>query len=122
MPRGYPELKAAVAAILLQADEVLVKPFAISALVETIRAKLHNRGARPSTTARRVASILESETRTTIGQWLTRVLREEELTRVRMTEEQRTGHRQTSCHERTGDAVARAAEYVPDRIGRVSQY
>jgi DNA-binding response OmpR family regulator len=105
MPRGYPELKAAVAAILLQADEVLVKPFAISALVETIRAKLHNRGARPSTTARRVASILESETRTTIGQWLTRV-----------------GHRQTSCHERTGGAVARAAEYVPDRIGRVSQY
>src|SRR5664279_1468003 len=52
---GYPELEAAVAAILLQADEVLVKPFAISALVETIRAKIHNRGARPSTTAQRVA-------------------------------------------------------------------
>jgi DNA-binding response OmpR family regulator len=89
---GYPELKAAVAAILLQADEVLVKPFAISALVETIRAKIHNRGARPSTTAKRVASILESDARTTIGKWLTRVLREEELTRVPMTEEQRTGH------------------------------
>jgi DNA-binding response OmpR family regulator len=89
---GYPELKAAVAAILLQADEVLVKPFAISALVETIRAKLHNRGARPSTAAQRVASILESDTRTTIGQWLTRVLREEELTRVALSGEQRTGH------------------------------
>jgi hypothetical protein len=89
MPRGYPELKAAVAAILLQADEVLVKPIAMSALFETIRTKSHNCEARLSTTSQRVASILESDTRTPIGQWLTR---EVELTRVPMTEEQRTGH------------------------------
>ncbi len=89
---GYPELNAAVAAIALQADEVLVKPMAIAALVETIRAKVHNRGERPSTTAQRVASILESDARTTIGKWLTRVLREEELTRVPLSEQQRTGH------------------------------
>jgi hypothetical protein len=92
MPRGYPELKAAVAAILLQADEVLVKPIAMSALFETIRTKSHNCEARLSTTSQRVASILESDTRSPIGQWLTRALREVELTRVPMTEEQRTGH------------------------------
>lgn len=89
---GYPELDAAVAAIMLQADDVLVKPFVISALLETIRARIHNREERPSTTAQRVASILESDARTTIGKWLTRVLCEEELTRVPLSEEQRTAH------------------------------
>jgi DNA-binding NtrC family response regulator len=40
---GYPEMKAAAAAILLQTDEVLTKPMSPEALVETIRNAIDHR-------------------------------------------------------------------------------
>jgi DNA-binding NtrC family response regulator len=43
---GYPALKEAMDAILLQADEVLVKPMDVTAMVEIIRCKLRARGTR----------------------------------------------------------------------------
>jgi ActR/RegA family two-component response regulator len=42
---GYPALKEAMAAILLQADEILVKPMEIPVLVKLIREKSKNRDA-----------------------------------------------------------------------------
>ncbi len=41
---GYPALQEAMNAILLQADEILVKPMMIPALVALIREKLQKRG------------------------------------------------------------------------------
>src|SRR5947209_1647529 len=43
---GYPALKEAMDAILLQADEILVKPLAPATLVDLIREKLCRRGER----------------------------------------------------------------------------
>ena len=40
---GYPALKEAMTAILLQADEVLVKPMVIPVLVELIRERFNRR-------------------------------------------------------------------------------
>ena len=37
---GFPEMKEAAAAILLQADEILVKPMAPTVLIQTIRERL----------------------------------------------------------------------------------
>ena len=92
MYTGYPALKEAMSAILLQADEILLKPLAPPMLVAQIREKLKNRGIRKLTAIERVASILERETLATIHDWLDRVDREDELTCVPLSKEQRTGH------------------------------
>lgn len=115
---GYPELESAGAPPgMLQAVEVLLKPVSIATLVETVLAKIHNRGPRPSATAQRVASILERDAQITIGRWLTRVLSEDELTRIPLTDAQRTSHVPSLMKE----LVERLRE--PRRLGtnRVSQ-
>jgi DNA-binding response OmpR family regulator len=48
---GYPALQEAMDAILLQADEILVKPLAVPELVGRIREKLQKRGVRKAVTA-----------------------------------------------------------------------
>jgi hypothetical protein len=89
---GYPALKEAMSAILLQADEVLVKPMMIRDLVGLIRERAQHREARKLTSTERVASILERDGSATISDWLDRVSRESELTHITMTAEERTGH------------------------------
>ena len=89
---GYPALQEAMNAILLQADEILVKPMMIPALVALIREKLQKRGERKMTNIERVSTILERDAEATIAEWLGRVERESELTCVPLSKEQRTGH------------------------------
>lgn len=89
---GYPALQEAMDAILLQADEILVKPLAIDALVALIRDRLQKRGTRKLSNTERVASILERDALATIKDCQERVEREKELTHVVLTDEQRTGH------------------------------
>lgn len=89
---GYPALEEAMNAILLQADQILVKPLAVHSLVELIREKLENRGKRRETSIERVATILERDALATINDWLARVEVEEELTMIPLSQEQRTGH------------------------------
>jgi ActR/RegA family two-component response regulator len=89
---GYPALEQAMNAILLQADEILVKPLEIPVLVELIRQKLQKREARKAVTAERVAVILERDALGTIADWLARVNRAHDITSVPLNDEQRTGH------------------------------
>ena len=96
---GYPALKEAMNAILLQADEILLKPMDVETMITLIRTKLGQIGARPPVNTERVASILERDSTLTIANWLTRVEREPELTAVALTDEQRTGHLPRLLHE-----------------------
>jgi DNA-binding response OmpR family regulator len=89
---GYPALKEAMDAILLQADEVLVKPMAPADLVAVVRERLGKRGLRRETNRERVASILERDAEATIANWLYRVEHDKELTRIALSDEQRMGH------------------------------
>jgi CheY-like chemotaxis protein len=89
---GYPALKEAMDAILLQADEILVKPMPPAELVEVVRDRLAKRGTRRETNRERVASILERDAVATIANWLYRVERDNELTCIPLSDEQRTGH------------------------------
>ena len=89
---GYPALQEAMNAILLQADEILVKPMDVTTMVALIRTKLQKRGERKSTNIERVASILERDSNVTIDRWLARVNLEAELTAVPLDDNQRTGH------------------------------
>ena len=89
---GYPALHEAAEAILLQADEVLLKPMGMPALITVIRERLEKREPRKMTNTERVAAILERDVLVTIKDWLERVDGESELTCVPLSKEQRTGH------------------------------
>jgi DNA-binding response OmpR family regulator len=89
---GYPALEEATAAILAQADEVLVKPFEIGAIRKLIRARLAEPRAPNHTQIETVATILERESAATIQNWLGLVERDKELTCVSLTQDQRTVH------------------------------
>lgn len=89
---AYPALKEAMEAILLQADDIFLKPMAPAMLVEQICEKLNNRAPRNPTNIERVAAILERDAPVTISDWLARVEREDELASVPLTKQQRTGH------------------------------
>jgi DNA-binding response OmpR family regulator len=89
---GYPALREAMDAILLQADEIMVKPMPIPELLALIREKLKNRGMRRASNTERVASILEREADTTIADWLSRVEEDDELNHLVLSHAERTGH------------------------------
>jgi len=79
---GYPELRQALDVLLLQSAEVLVRPSRIPWLLEPIHEKLEGREAQLATNEQRVAAILERDVFLTIIDWLDRVERDGELTRV----------------------------------------
>jgi DNA-binding response OmpR family regulator len=89
---GYPALDEAMAAIISQADEIIVKPFQIGAVKQLIRTRLANplpvKRVRPES----VASILERDTDLTIQNWLELVDHDTELTCIPLSRLERTGH------------------------------
>src|SRR5579864_2802477 len=58
---GFPDVQEAMSAILLQADEVLVKPFDVKQLAELIRRKKQESKRSPKVQKESVASILERD-------------------------------------------------------------
>jgi len=89
---GYPALQEAMAAILLEADEILVKPVGLAAIAEIIQKKLANPSVRMSMKKERVAEILERDAEPTIRDWMSKVEQNEELCRVSLSYKERTGH------------------------------
>ena len=89
---GYPALKEAMDAILLQADEILVKPMPIPEMIALIRDRLSKRGGRRLSNTERVATILERDSLLTITNWLSAVKTDDELSSLPLSDAQRTGH------------------------------
>jgi DNA-binding response OmpR family regulator len=89
---NYPVLHAAMTAILLQADQVLLKPIAFTELTEIIQKKLSNPSAHIPVSKERVAAIIERDLDRTIQNWLSRVEHTDELTAISLTYQERTGH------------------------------
>jgi CheY-like chemotaxis protein len=88
---AFPDMNAAAQAILLQADQILVKPMNIPALIEAIEERVAI-GATPSRVIESVATILEYSIQNTIEAWFERVEHDKKLTAVAMSHEQRVGH------------------------------
>jgi DNA-binding response OmpR family regulator len=88
---AFPEMDAASHAILLQADQILVKPMNVPALIEAIRERLAI-GAPPARVVETVATILERTPEVTIKDWFEHIQRDESVMEVPLTYEQRTGH------------------------------
>jgi CheY-like chemotaxis protein len=89
---GYPALQEALTAILLQVDEVLVKPVGVAEITEIIQKKLSKLSTRVAMDKVRVATILERDTGPTISKWMSRVQCNEELAAISMSCQERTGH------------------------------
>jgi DNA-binding response OmpR family regulator len=89
---NYPVLQAAMTAILLQADQVLLKPIAFTELTEIIQNKLSNPSAHIPISKERVAAIIERDVDRTIQNWMSRVEHTDELTAIALTYQERTGH------------------------------
>jgi CheY-like chemotaxis protein len=88
---GFPEMDAASHAILLQADQILVKPIKVAALVEAIKERMAN-GPPAAHVVESVATILERTTESTIKDWFGHIQRDEKVMAVSLTYEERTGH------------------------------
>ena len=89
---GYPVLQAALTGLLLQADQVLVKPIGFAEITEIIQKKLANPSAHMAMNKERVAAILERDLDQTIQSWMSRVEHTEELTAISLTYQERTAH------------------------------
>ena len=89
---GYPEMSAATTAILLQTDQVLLKPMAPGVLVETIRKRLREGGSTSAKEIESVATILERESKTTVEDWSKRVDRDSSVITVQLERGERCAH------------------------------
>ena len=89
---AYPEMQQATAAILKQADEILLKPLGVEQLVQTIRERLATGATPEPSPVEDVASILEHATQSTIDDWLRAVQLDPDTILVRMKDDERTAH------------------------------
>jgi hypothetical protein len=105
-----------MSAIVLQADQVLVKPIAFAEISDIIRKKLANPSAHMPMNKETVAAILERDLDATIQSWISRVEHTEELTAISLTYQERTGHLPLLL----GD-LARRLRLAPDATGPISR-
>src|ERR1700676_1008629 len=89
---GYPDLKGAMDAILLEADEIIVKPFEAKTLADLVHDRVLTRKVALPTPKERVAGILQRCTGLIVEDWLTRVKKNKELTRIALSDQERTGY------------------------------
>jgi DNA-binding response OmpR family regulator len=111
---GYPALEEAMSSILLQADEVILKPASIAEISRIITEKLSNPASRVAMMAmekERAGTILERETESTIQNWMVRVQSNAELRVVPLGSSERTGH----LHRLMSDLVARLRQDADDK-------
>jgi DNA-binding response OmpR family regulator len=89
---GFPDVKSAMEAILLEADEIIVKPFETKTLADLVHDKLITRKLATPTPKERVAAILERCTNEIVEDWLAKVKKSKELNYVSLSDQERTGY------------------------------
>jgi YesN/AraC family two-component response regulator len=88
---SFPEMNAAAMAILLQADEILVKSMDLTALIEAIKRRVAS-GHAESRIVESVATILERAHEGATEEWFSLVQREDNLMQVPLSRELRCEH------------------------------
>jgi ActR/RegA family two-component response regulator len=91
MLSAFPEMDAASHAIVLQVDQILVKPMDLATLVAAIKERL-SAGAPAARVVETVATILERKIEVTIRDWFGHIRRDKKVMSVPLTYEQRTCH------------------------------
>ena len=88
---GFPEMDKAAAAILAQADGILVKPCKARSLIDSLWDRLKKVHVDQPLRAT-VATVLEGGTEATIADWLVRVDSNSLILTVKMTDKERSSH------------------------------
>src|ERR1700730_5656558 len=89
---GYPDVQSAMAAILLEADEIIVKPFEVGRLAELVREKMLGRKPTARLCKERVGMILQRCVTSIVEGWLVRAKQSTELSFLPLSDDERTGH------------------------------
>ena len=131
---GYPDVKSAMDAILLEADEILVKPFETKTLADLVHDKLLTRAHTVPTPKERVAAILRRCSALIVEDWLAKVKESKELSLVRLSDQECTGYlpkliddlilRLRSPHipVQDGDSICSAAAVAHGKMRRAQGY
>jgi CheY-like chemotaxis protein len=88
---AYPEMNAATDAILLQTDQILVKPMGIPALINAIKVRLEV-GPPPARITETVAAIVERTAQDTIDEWYKRLQTDEMIMAIPLSKEERCSY------------------------------
>lgn len=89
---GYPDTQSAMAAILLEADEIMVKPFEVAKLADLVRKRMLTRKPTARAEKERVGAILHRCLAGIVEDWLARAKQSKELNQVLVNDDERTGH------------------------------
>lgn len=131
---GYPDVKGAVDAILLQADEIIVKPFEVGRLAELVREKILTRNPAAHMRKERVAAILQRCSGRIIEDWLVRATKSKELNSMDLTDAERTGYlpkliedlivrlKKPNAPGEEGDSMSSTAAEAHGRMRRLQGY
>jgi len=131
---GYPDVKSAMDAILLEADEIIVKPFETKTLADLVHDKLITPKLAVQTPKERVAAILQRCTSGIVEDWLARVKKSKELNYVSLSNQERTGYlpkliedlilrlRAPNVPGRESDSICSAAAVAHGKIRKLQGY
>ena len=89
---GFPDVKSAMEAIILEADEIVVKPVEIQQLAEMVRERLLIHKPANRTSKERVSEILQRCSDVVVNNWLARAKQARELNHLALPDGERTGH------------------------------
>ena len=89
---GFPDVKSAMEAIILEADEIVVKPVEVKQLAEMVRERLLTQKPANRTNKERVSEILHRCSALVVRDWLVRVKENLSLNHLALGDEDRTGH------------------------------
>jgi DNA-binding response OmpR family regulator len=131
---GYPDVKSAMEAILLEADQIIVKPFEPRKIADIVHERLLTRKVLPRTPKERVAAILQRCTSGIVEEWLSRVKKNKTLSTVELTDKERTGYlpkliedlivrlRETSIPGEESDSNSSVAAAAHGKMRRIQGY
>jgi DNA-binding response OmpR family regulator len=89
---GYPDVQSAMAAIQMEADEIIVKPFEMGRLAELVREKALNRIPAVRSAKESVGEVLRRSVTSIVEGWLVRAKQNDDLSRLVLGDAERTGH------------------------------
>jgi ActR/RegA family two-component response regulator len=130
---GYPDVKSAMDAIVLEADQIMMKPFEVNKLADLIRDKMLANKIAPKK-REKVAAILQRCTWGIVEDWLMRVKKNKDLSEIPLTDEERTGYlpkliedlvlrlKKPNAPGEEGDSISSAAAVAHGRMRRLQGY
>src|ERR1700730_2276633 len=107
---GFPDVKSAMEAIILEADEIIVKPVGVKHLADLVRERLLIQKPANRATKERVSEILERCSDLVVKNWLARVKQARELNHLVLIDSERTGH----LPKLIEDLVSRLKKPIPE--------